>query len=277
MIFESVSGVYEVVNLTAKQQRLRVYRCRRDGREYVLYQLTDEELKRDACERFERIRNTDFDGLEEIFTSGDDLIIVFRYHELSETAAFYSDGDSTEAGKVRFFGDMLAALCIHAVPEDIAADLIENDNVGLTSDGNPECRYELKFLTENSSDRASFSEAFEKKLRTAFESVGRSKRTTAVEELCDGLVKAPPADIMELFSRYEQCVEPFSAMGLGETPKQRAKRIAMKVVKIGKTVLAAAVLGIALFTLGLALFSEKPSEGGIYQQIGSVKIEEYHS
>ncbi len=276
MIFESVSGVYEVVNLTAKQPDLRVYRCRRGGREYVLYQLIDEELKRCACERFEKIRNTDFDGLEEIFTSGDDLIIAFRYHELGETAAFYSDGNSTEAGKVRFFGDMLAALCIHAVPEDIAANLIENDNVGLTPDGNPECRYELKFLTQDGG-RASFSEAFEKKLRTAFESVGRSKRSAAVEELCDGLIKNPPADIMELFGRYEQCVEPFSKMGLGETRKQRAKRIAMKVVKVGKTVLAAAVLGIALFTLGLALFSEKPSEGGIYQQIGSVKIEEYHS
>lgn len=275
MIFESISGVYEVVNLTAGQPDFCVYRCRRGGREYVLYRLIDEELKRVACERFEKIKNTDFDGLEEIFTSGDDLIIVFRYHELSETAAFYSDGNSAEAGKVRFFGDMLAALCIHAVPEDIAADLIENDNVGLTSDGNPECRYELKFLTQNGGE--TFYGAFEKKLRTAFESVGRSKRTAAVEELCNGLVKNPPADIMELFSRYEQCVEPFSKMGLGETPKQRARRIAMKAVKIGKTVLAAAVLGVALFTLGLALFSEKPSEGGIYQQIGSVKIEEYHS
>lgn len=275
MILESISRTYEVVNLTERNPRFCAYRCRNGGKDYILYLIIDEELKSFVCRRFQSISETEFDGLAEMFTYKDDIVIAFFYHELSETADFYSDEDTNEAGKVRFFGDMLASLCIHGVPEDIAADLIEHDNVGVTSDGNPECRYELHSLFSGSIRNNGFSEAFAGKLRKAFESVGRSKRTAAIENLCADIENSPPADVMELFSRYEQCVEPFASMGLGETRRQKMKRIGLKAAKAVKFVIAAAVLGLAVFTLVLALFSEKPDSGGIYEQIGNVKIEEY--
>lgn len=276
MIFESISKTYEVINLTVRHARYKVYKCKSGGADYILYLITDEELKRSVCVEFQRISETEFDGLCEMFTVKDNLVIVMEYHDLSETGAFYTGREPTETEKVRFFGDMLAALCIHAVPNDIAADLIDHDNVGLTSDGNPQCRYELKsLLLYGNVKMKSVSEAFVEKLREAFESVPHSKRTAALESFCAELEKLPPADIMELYSRYEQCVEPFAAMGLGETRKQRMKRFAMKAVKVLKTVVAAAILVVAFAALFWSFFSNKPESGGIYEQIGDVKIEEY--
>lgn len=280
MTLESSSKVYKIINLVRKSNDYRVYRCLRSTKYYLLYRIVNEPLKQTVCLCFTQPGISDFDGFCEMFTNGDDLILVFREAVLEETAADYSDESTNEVEKLAFFDMLLTALCVHNVPVRLAYDLILHDNIGVTAQGGADCRYDLYELGsyENSGDDINrLSELFSDKLSTAFAKLPRSKCTGKVTAFCVQLSDTHPKSIMELYERYNLFKEDLTVLKIGETKRERIKRISKKAFVAAKAVLTAVLLALAVYVLLLSVFNAKPGSGGIYDRIGDVSIEEFSS
>lgn len=265
---------YELIELITREPRFGVYRSVCGGRWYLVYIVRSEALENALAERLCDLSESGFDGFCEFFGDADALIAVFRYNALEKTAADYLDEDTTETEKLMFFGRVLEAFCVHEVPPDIACDLLQNDNVGVTSEGGADCRYILRELSAfEKRDMRSLAGIFSKKLKQALAPVGKTKRTAVIDRFLSELIQSPPAAMTEFYDRYTACVEECKGIELGETKLRRLKNRVLKAANVGRTVLMIAVLALAVVMLVMSL-NEDNSRNQKLDRIGGVTVEE---
>lgn len=276
MKFISSANEYKAINLIRREpgSRYNVYKCVSRGRSYLLYLVSDEALERALVECFGDMSGSDFDGFAELFADGDKLVLAFRENILEKTAADYLEDDTGESEKLLFFERVLEALCVHGVPVNIACDLLENDNIGVRSDGSADCRYIFgKISVFDDRNMKTLAEIFTRKLTQAFSAVGKNKRTPIIERFCKELCEEPPDLMTEMYDRYVKCVEECRRTELGETKAERIKKNVIKAANIGKVVLTAAVLIMACIMLIISFAGDGSKNKVKFDRIGDVIIE----
>lgn len=266
----SASNEYRAVNLIKRGSRYSVYKCvSREGRGYLLYKIVkDERLEKALVARFNEMP-PDFDGFSELFAdSGESLILVFKDNALEQTAADHMSGDVSVKAKLQFFERALEALCVHEVPENIACDLLENDNIGVKSDGSADCRYILNDITTlGERNMAALSKIFAKKLTLALSSSGRIPEA---EKFCGELKANPPETVTGLYDRYISFVEARENSKSENNPKNKLKKAA----NIGKAALTAVVLVMTVIILIITFFEDDSQKTKNFDKIGEVAVEE---
>lgn len=266
---------YKAINLIKRDSRYSIYRCSCKGRSYLLYLVCDENLEKSLVACFGKMTGFDFDGFVELFADGDRLVLVFKDNILEETTADHLGDETDERSNLMFFERVLEALCVHEVPANIACDLLENDNIGVKSDGSADCRYILhNFSAFDNCGMERLAEKFTQKLRRSLAPFGRNKRTPLIEKFCKELKVDTPETMTELYDRYIRCVEECSEVELGETKAQRLKKKAMKAASVGKVILTVLVLGLAFLMLVVSIVDDGSGSGEKIEQIGDVIIEE---
>lgn len=275
MTLLSKANKYEAINLIVRDPRYSVYKCASGGRAYLLYLVRDDELEDALVERFTDISMYGFDGFVELFADNGALVLVFKESSLEETAADYLDESTSESQKLMFFERVLEAFCVHEVPPSVACDLLEYDNVGVTSEGSADCRYILRDVSAyEKRGMGSLAEIFTRKLQTALTPVGHTKRTSIINDFCRALKDDPPKTMTDFYDRYVCCVEMCGRTELGETKLQRLKKKALKAAGLGKTILTVIILGLACAVLVMSLVQNSSDGGAVFNQIGEVNIEE---
>lgn len=266
---------YKAINLIKRDPRYSIYRCSSKGRSYLLYLVSDDNLEKSLVTCFGKMTGFDFDGFVELFADSDRLVLVFKDNILEKTTADHLGDDTDERSKLMFFERILEALCVHEVPANIACDLLENDNIGVKSDGSADCRYILCNITAfDNCGMDRLAKIFAQKLQLALSPFGRTKRTPLIDKFCKGLHTDPPETMTDLYDRYVRCAEECSEIELGETKAQRLKKKAMKAASVGKVILTAVVLVMALLILILSIVDDGSGSGEKIRQIGDVIIEE---
>lgn len=266
----SAVNEYRAVNLIKRNARYSIYKCvSREGRGYLLYKFAKDETPEAALVARFNDMPPDFDGFSELFADSDEsLVLVFKDNTLEQTAADYMSGDTSETAKLRFFERMLEALCVHEIPPNIACDLLENDNIGVKSDGSADCRYILNNITAfEDRNMAALSKIFAKKLTQVLSFSGRIPE---VEKFCGELKADPPETVTGLYDRYVSFVEARENSKSPNSSKNKLKKAA----NIGKAALTAAVLVMTAIILIMSFFENDTKKTKKFDQIGEVLIEE---
>lgn len=274
MILQSSANRYEAINLIARTGSYSVYKCTGKGRSYIVYVVEDKELENKLVARFGDMTEQDLDGFAELFAENDALVLVFKEYVLEQTAASFNDDTTAESDKLMFFVRVLEAFCVHGVPCDIACDLLEGDNVGVSSEGSADCRYLFHNIAAlEDRNMRSLCRVFIEKLKTALIPVGRTKRTAVIDKFCKELMSNVPQSMTDLYDRYEECVEICRQTELGETKLQRLKKKALKAASVGKVMLTVVILGLACVILAMSILKNN-NDGGVYfDRVGEVEIE----
>ena len=284
MRFESIANSYRVVDLESGSPAFDTYLCKKDDStgSYYITLIKDEKLRPFCCSYFlGLLEEGKFDSICEIFSDADTPAFVFRGCTISDSISRFLDDDNEISfeEKIHFLYDVISGLCIHEVPVPIACDLLINDNCGISDVGSADLRLVLReFEDYESFDMKKLSEILAKKLRIIFKYELRDKLFSDLSRFVDRLTKAPPEDIKALFARYDDIfrlyvkkIEDGSLLG----GKSTLKKVVSWLLKILKIVIVAGALAGAVWLLSKSLKSS--SDGGSYDKIGTVKVEEYDS
>lgn len=280
MKFESMLHSYKVINLLYSNAKYDIYLCEHSEKFILLY-IKSEKLRLYCCKLFlELLEEKSFDGIKEIFTDRDNLIVVLQSAELSETfAKNFKEEDAALIERLKLMYDILSGFCIHAVPIPIAYDLFLHNNVGLMPDGNSGCRYELYEIEKyDEIGIKQFSELLAKKCRGLFEA---EKNENEIQNFCSMLEQNPPENLLSVFDRYNDLYKLYQQkLADGSMYQNNGKKKLIKIAKIAvnalKILLTIAVLAAAVWLLLKAAFPEK-GETGTISQIGEISIEEYET
>ena len=285
MIFESIERAYEVVCLFDKNYGYDNYLCKSKKKNYILCCISSENLKNICCPiLLDILQRGHFTGLVEVFTQGDYLIAVFAEHMLQIRLADYvSDGGEEYLfmNRLDFVYQMLAGLCIQEIPVPIACDLLIEEQIGLKSDGVADGYFHLCNLERYGEfDMTFFCHLLADIWEQIFRFEIKKKPYKELKDFCEMLRQKPYEDYLQIISDFTQLHQIFRKKYedgiLTQAHGIRAFWEKLKgAVGILKVVVVVLIIVAALAFLLWSLRDTKKHTGGIYPEIGDVKVKEY--
>lgn len=284
MFFESNENVYEVINVLYSGQGYDNYHCRVKNGNYILIRLKSEQLKYFISQMLAKISDDgQFNDICETFTSNDALVIVLKEYPIRDRWSDYlSENDYTFRERIEFIYRILAGLCVHDAPVEIACDILKHGNIGISSDGNANCYYDLRELDnyEDYKTMEQFCSIFAKQIWNVFSDEIVRKPYEELRRFYEDIGENAPKDFLELFKRYNEVYEIF----LGKIEKgqlsenaeaNKLKWLAENGVKFVKTAVIVCIIAAAVWVLVLSFLGREPEGTGAFSQIGDLKINEY--
>jgi hypothetical protein len=281
MIFESKNNTYEVIRLLSEYEKYNTYLCRCRDKEYILLKIWDEDVKRSCCCMFlETEEENKFDGLCEIFSDGDVFIFVFYANSIDTTLKeVLDDYELIFTARLELLRKYLAGLLVHEIPVFVACDLFLHGNIGIGEGDTGNGYYTLMELENYESyDIACFGNILSENIKNIFQR--EAKKYRELSDFCTYLESLRDESFLEIYETYTDMCK-----ALGEKLKKNGKRAgkdlkdnAEKLKKTVQAVKRAFILVVLVLAFGVLLWSlksEKSDNGGIYQYIGDITIEEY--
>lgn len=285
MIFESMENAYEVIRLYDHHNGFDNYLCRAGGEKYILCCIWEESLKLSCCTLLlEIMQKGIFNGIVEVFCSDMYLIAVFRENPLQQSLKDYlEDSDEYDLfrNRMEFVYQILCGLCINDIPVEIACDLFLSGNIGIRSDSGADGYYNLLYVERfREFDMVFFCRILADQMQKLFRFEIEKKPYKELKEYVQKLREGKYVDFLSVVSAYTAIYRLFQEKYENGTmrPDHRMKALMQQAVSAFGALKKVFVLVLIIAALGFLVWSlrdQKKHTGGIYAEIGEVRIREY--